>query len=704
MQAVTDTNSSEQRKLAAIMFADMMGYTAMMQEDEARAKLLRTRQKQTLETLIPSYHGTIIQYFGDGTLSMFDSAADAVRCGMAIQIELQKEPKVKLRIGIHSGDVVYDSEGIYGDCVNLASRIESLSVPGAVLFSDKVYDEIKNQRDIETKKIGKFNLKNVKQPIVVHAVSNSGLVVPLLSEISGKTEPKGNSMFSFLKKPTGFISLTAAILIILLTAIYFYRNSRSTDSNFDSIAVLPLGNLSGNPDQEYFVSGMHETLITELSKISALKVISRTSTIQYKDTKKPLRQIAKELGVKALIEGSVIKEGNTVRITVQLIDGTTDQHIWSKDFDRELQNILALYSEVAQKIAQEVKIKLTPQDQERLVSSPIVNARAYELYLTGRHYWNQRTIYGFKQAIENYKKAIEQDSSYAPAFAAMADCYILLGEQGGMTQQEAGRLSHESIQKALLLNNKLGEAYTSLGVWKLAYEWNWQESEKAFKRAIELNPGYASAYQWYGRILGFARRFDEALTQLAKAKELDPLSPIIAAYTGQVYIFSKQYDKAGEQLQQALKINPNHALIIHNIGELYLAQGRYVEAIEPLKQSAEMSLSVHYQAMLGYAYARAGRREDAVKILNNLLSSADANFISGFNLGAIYMAMGNKEETLNQLEKSYEQHDVWLKELKAWPWFDSLQNEPRYRELIRRMNFPEKGKIFINNLFSFLRY
>jgi len=663
MPAFFDTNSAGQRKLAAVMFADMTGYTAMMQDDEVHAKLLRTRQKKTLETLVPAHNGTIIQYFGDGTLSLFGSAADAVRCGVAIQHELQKEPKVKLRIGIHSGDVVYDTEGIYGDCVNIASRIESLSVPGAVLFSGKVYDEIKNQRDIKASLLGKFNLKNVKQPVEVYAAVNEGMVVPLPQEISGKTAAENISLPALFKKKSVQIVALAIAAIILTLAILLLTQLPGKSSTLDSIAVLPLENLSGNPDQEYFVSGMHETLITELSKISALKVISRTSTVQYKNTKKALRQIAKELGVKALIAGSVIREGNTVRITVQLIDGTLEKHLWSDKFDRELKNILALYSEVAQKIAGEIKIKLSPQDQMRLVTSPEVNARAYEYYLIGRHFWNQRTIESYKRAIESYKKALEQDTAYAPAYAALADCYILLGEQGGMPQQEAGGLANEAIQKALALNNKLAEAYSSLGVWKLSFEWNWDESEKAFLRAIELNPGYAITYQWYGRTLGFIGRFDDAIKHLEKARELDPLSPVILAYIGQVYIYAKQYTKADEQLQQALKVHPNHSLILHNIGELYIAQGRYAEAIEPLNQSAIMSVSAHYEAILGYAYARANRREDAMKILNDLMNRSDSIVFSGFNLAAVYMALGEKGKALTQLEKGFEQHDVWMKEL-----------------------------------------
>lgn len=689
MQNDTNTNSSfsEQRKLGAVMFADMTGYTAMMQEDETHAKLLRQRQRQTLESLIPVHHGAILQYFGDGTLSIFDSSVDAVRCAIAIQNELQKEPRVKLRIGIHSGDFVYDSEGIYGDCVNVASRIESLSVPGAVLFSAKVYDEIKNQRDIKAKPIGRFHLKNVKQAVEVYAAANEGLVIPFPGEIHGKTV--GHTLFSslFKKRSVKLITLSATgVIIMLIAALLFLSPEKNT--SIDSIAVLPLENISGDPSQEYFVSGMHETLISELSKISALKVISRTSTIQYKNKKVPLPQIAKELDVKALLEGSVIREGDKIRISVNLINGQTDENIWHQDFDRELQSILVLYSEVAKKIAEKIKITLTPQDRERLISTPLVNAQAYEYYLVGRHYWNQRTIGGYKQAIESYKRALDLDSNYAPAYAALADCYNLLGEQGGMPQKEAGLLSKELIDTALSLDENLAEAHTSKGAWKLNYEWNWTDAEIEFKRAIELNPGFAIAHQWYGRTLGFVKRFDEALMQLAKAKELDPLSPIIDGYTAQVYLFAKQYKKSDEALQQALKLHPDHPLILHNIGELRIAERRYEEAIPPLKKSADESASAHYKAMLAVAYARAKRRQEATTILNELLNGPNQHTISGFNLASIYVALGNKEQALNQLEKGFEQNDVWMKELNAWPWLDDLKNEPRYKDLIRKLNFP----------------
>ena len=689
MQNDTNINTpvSEHRKLKAVMFADMVGYTAMMHEDEARAKLLRTRQKHILDSLIPANNGSIIQYFGDGTLSLFDSSADAVRCAIAIQHELQKEPKVKLRIGIHSGDVVYDKEGIYGDCVNIASRIETLSVPGAVLFSEKVHDEIKNQNDITAKSIGKFHLKNVKHPIEVYAASNEGLVIPSHGEIHGKTEEASSFSSFFKKRSVSRVALSLlAFIIIAIALLYFFPKKNSP---IDSIAVLPLENLSGNPKEEYFVSGIHETLISELSKISSLKIISRTSTMQYKDTKKTMPKIAKELGVKALLEGTVIRDGDMVRIQVKLIDGTTDKQMWTEKFDREFKGILTLYNDVAQKVAEAIKIKLTPQDQGRLVSSTVINTQAYEYYLIGRHYWNQRTMLSYKNAIESYKKAIELDSSYASAYAALTDCYILLGEQGGIPQKEGRQLSDSAIRKALRLNPNLAETYASLGRWKLDYEWNWIESERAFIKAIELNPGYALAYTWYGRMLGFSGRFDEALTQLNKAKELDPLSPVIPAYIGQIHIYAKQYEKAEAQLKEALKVHPNHPLILHNIGELYLAQGLYIKAIEPLKQSADMSVSAHYLAILGCAYARANRKGEANQILNDLIKRSEQGLVSAFDIASLFLAVGKKEEALSRLEKGYEQRDGWLKELKAWPWFDEIKNETRYKSLMQKMNFPQ---------------
>jgi len=463
----------------------------------------------------------------------------------------------------------------------------------------------------------------------------------------------------------------------------------------ESLAVLPLENFSRDPEQEYFADGMTEALITELSKISALKVISRTSAMRYKKTDRPMPQIARELDVDGLIEGSVAREGDQVRITVQLIHGPADKHLWADSYQRELRSVLALQSEVAQAIAREIRVAITPAEQARLASPRPVNPAAYELYVLGRHHWNQRTIRGYGQAVQAFRKAVDQDPGYAPAYAGLADSYMLLGEQGRLPQKEARWLAEAAIRKALEVDESVAEAHSSLGWWKFHYEWNWAQAEQAFKRAIELNPGDALARARYGRSLGFLGRFEPAMSELQRARELDPLSIPVNAYLGQVYLYAKRYDRAAEQLQRTSEINPNHPLIRHNLGELYLAQGRFAEAIPELERSVELSgqfvgvPSSHYLAILGCAYARANRREDAVKILNELKQRSRQSLVSAFDLASLHTALGEKERALAWLEQGYEQRDIWLVELKAWPWFDSLRDDPRFQGLLRRMNFPE---------------
>ncbi len=509
--------------------------------------------------------------------------------------------------------------------------------------------------------------------------------------------------WNYLAKRRWFRATAAVVAVVLLVGVLVALNVAGLRDRLlgpaapkiESLAVLPLDNLSGDSTQEYFVEGMHEALITELSKISALKVISRTSAMRYKKTDKPMPQIARELDVDALIEGSVAREGDQVRITVQLIHGPTDKHLWADSYQRELRGVLALQSEVARAIAREVKIAVTRAEAKRLAHTQPVNPAAYEAYVLGRHYWNQRTMHGYEQAVEAFRKAVEQDPSYAPAYAGLADTYMSWGEQGGLPQKEARSLAEGALRKALELDESLAQAHAILGQWKLRYEWDWAGAEQAFKRAIELNPGEALAHARYGRFLGYLGRFEEGIRELQRAQELDPLSVPINAFLAQVYLQARRYDETAEQLQRASELNPNHALIRHNLGELYLAQDRFAEAIPELERSVELSgqlsavPSSHYLAILGCAYARANRREDAVKILSELQRRSKQGLASSFDIASLHTALGEKERALAWLEQGYQQRDIWLVELKAWPWLDSLLDDPRFQDLLRRMNFPE---------------
>jgi len=441
----TGVPGSEIRRLVAIMFADMTGYTAMMQEDEAKTKALRNRQQQTLENLIPGHNGTIVQLFGDGTLSIFDSAIDAVKCAIEIQKELQKEPKVKLRIGIHSGDVVYDTKGLYGDCVNLASRIESISVPGGVLISDKVFDEVKNKSEIKTIALGKVNLKNVKQPIAVYAIANEGLVIPTMAQIGIKA------------------------------------------GSDKSIAVLPFVNMSADPENEYFSDGISEEILNALTHVDGIQVTARTSSFQFKGKNEDVRQIGAKLGVANVLEGTVRRAGKKVRINVQLINTTDGYHAWSEVYDRELEDIFEVQDEIATKIVTRLKENFAVNEKkENVVKSPTENIDAYNLYLKGRYYWNKSNPEDIRRAIDTFEEAIRLDPNFALPYCSLSYCYSFLGSSGILPPSEAYPKAKDYTLKAIELDPNHAESHLSLATIKFYHNWDFDGAEVSLNKAHDL--------------------------------------------------------------------------------------------------------------------------------------------------------------------------------------------------------------------------
>ncbi|MEX2180423.1 MAG: protein kinase [Gemmatimonadaceae bacterium] len=486
------------------------------------------------------------------------------------------------------------------------------------------------------------------------------------------------------------IGALLAVAILLLAGGWWIAG-RGASSRIDSLVVLPLDNRTGDSAQSYFVDGMHEALTAELSQISALKVISRTSAMRYRGNQKPAPQIARELGVRGLIEGSVAREGNRVRITVQLIDGPNDRRVWGHQFDRELRGVLELHTEVARAIAEEIKATLTPLERVRLAAARPVDPAAFELYLLGRHQWNQRTLPGSRDAVENFKKALSHDAAYAPVHAALGATYLWLGEQGGMPQQEGCRLAAAAIDQALREDQSLAEAHVAKAMWQLNCEWNWREAEGEFQRALELNPGSATVHQYYGRALGrVTTRYDEGLRELQRARDLDPLSATIRAYISQNYLFAGQYDVAAQQLLEALAINPDHVLLLHSLGEVRLAQGRWTDAVTYLEKSIQGPgmQSSHYLAMLGAAYARASRKQEAGQILAELNGREREGLVSAFDMAALHAALGDDGQALTWLERGYTRKDYWLVEMTAWPWFAHLRANSRYQQVLANMQLP----------------
>jgi serine/threonine protein kinase/Flp pilus assembly protein TadD len=471
------------------------------------------------------------------------------------------------------------------------------------------------------------------------------------------------------------------------------RSRRATRGRIQSVAVLPLADLSDQqPAPDYFADGMTEALITDLAKIKALRVISRTSVMQYKGVQRPLPQIARELNVDAVVEGSVLRSGKRVRITAQLIDAATDQHLWAESYERDLRDVLSLQGEVARAIANDIQVKLTPQEQARLVSARSVDPEAYQLYLKGRFYWNKRTEAGLKKGIEYFHQAIDLDPNYALAYAGIADCYSLLGWDlfGPLPPREALPIAKAAARKALETDDSLAEAHNSLAWTKLAFDWDWTGAEREFKRAIELNPGYAITHHWYAECLAGMGRYAEALAEIRQAQELDPLSLIISSIVGWVLYFDRKNDQAIAEFRKTLELDPNFWVAHWTLGRAYEQKAMFTEAIAEIQKAIDFSGSSPLSlAALGHTYAVSGRRAEAERVLNQLKDSSKQTYISPYGIAAIHAGLGEKDQAFLWLEKAYEERSGWLIWLRAEPGSDPLRSDPRFQDLLRRIGLTQ---------------
>lgn len=466
-------------------------------------------------------------------------------------------------------------------------------------------------------------------------------------------------------------------------------SSRAAAASIRSLAVLPLQNLSGDPEQEYFAEGMTEALITDLSKISALRVISRTSVMQYKSGNKALPQIAKELNVEGVIAGSVQRSGDRVRISAQLIYAPMDTQLWAESYDRELRDVLSLEDDVARAVADEIKVKVTPQEQVLLASARKVDPEAHELYLKGRYYWNKRTPDALEKGLEFFKQAKAKDPGYAAPYAGIADSYILLKDLGVLEQSVAVSEAMAAAKKALELDGQLAEAHASLGMAYRCDHLNWRGAENELKRAIELDPNYASAYQWYASTLATMGRSEDLLRNARRAHELDPLSPIINAYLGRAYYLSRQYDEAIQQCQKTLEMAPEFPVAHLFLGMAYAQKGRHMEAVAETQKAVDLSGKTPVMlAMLGYAYTAAGERDKASKVLKGLLEPGKRKFVSSADIAIIYAGLGKKTEAFKWLERANAEGSVCTISIKLDPKLDGLRADPRFAALLHDSGLP----------------
>jgi TolB-like protein/DNA-binding winged helix-turn-helix (wHTH) protein/Tfp pilus assembly protein PilF len=487
----------------------------------------------------------------------------------------------------------------------------------------------------------------------------------------------------------GLIVAVALVLSWAILSVWLFRSRAPAPTGIRSIAVLPLENLSGDASQNYFADGMTDELITDLAQISALRVISRTSVMVYKGARKPLPQIARELNVDAVVEGTVLRSGDQVRITAQLIEASTDRHLWSQSYKGELRDTLALQNRVAGAIADQIRINLTPREQAALKNVKVVNPEAYESYLKGRYFWNKRTADGLKVALAYFKQAIEEDPKYAQAYSGLADTYALLGDwqYAVMTPKEAFPKAKVAAIKALELDSSLGEAHNSLAFVLDGFDWDFDSAGKEFQRAIELNPGYATAHHWYAWHLSLLGRFDEAIVEMKKAENLDPLSLIINADLAELLDLAHSYDESIRQSRKTIEMDPNFGLAHNQLAQAYLQKHMYDEAVGEFQEAVKLSGdSPTCIANLARAYVASGMRSEAINLLGDLKKRSNPGYSNASEIAMIYASLGDRDQAMNWLEKGYEERfnpGVLLR-----PGFDPLRSDPRFQNLVHRIGLP----------------
>ena len=678
------------RRLAAILFADIVGYTAMMQSDEGLAMSRHQRYQDVLKAEVKAHKGEIIKNYGDGSLCLFGSVLDAVNCAKIIQKTLQEEPKVPLRIGVHLGDVMYRDDDIYGNAVNVSSRIESMGVPGSVLMSKNVYDKVKNQSTFSFESYGSFEFKNVEEPMELFALANDGLVVPRKDELKGKLAGKAS------KKPKTIYQNIFPLIALLFLAfvIYYFMGQRNmpipSDLDDKSIAVLPFTDLSPQKDQEYFSIGMMDEILNHLVKIEDLKVSSRTSSMQFLNSKIPINEISKSLGVNNVLEGSVRKAGDQIRITVQLINGITDKHLWSETYDREFKDIFSIQSDVAQRVAETLRAEIYSDVKERIETVPTRNMEAYDLWL--------RTYDMYPSALkaDQLHEIIRQDPNFASAYALLANVWLNRGAFAGeLSREEILPEAKKYLDKAFELDPNDAIAHKNKAQLTLWYEWDFEEAEKQWNIYVQLfpsnlNPNIIDFYSASGS-------FKEAKEWAERIYNAYPKEGVGWSRRGLPYALSGDFEKSDEFYNYVVD---NHKFWYPQCEAArgFLYSGNYEKAIELINRAfVDNDNDLRYPrnlSVLAIANYKLGHNSKASDLLDELLTICESGTTGSpaFYTAMVYAQMGELDQAFRWLNQAFESHEIEMYWLKVEPPFSPLHNDPRWKEMLRNVGFNDNVK------------
>src|SRR6266404_9833 len=485
------------------------------------------------------------------------------------------------------------------------------------------------------------------------------------------------------------IGLIVLFLALIGVGYWLFGNRAAPAKQIESIAVMPFVNESGNAEVDYLSDGMTETLISSLSQLPNLSVKARSTVFRYKGKTTEARTIGKELNVQAILNGRIVQRGEQLTLSLELIDAQTENVIWSEQYNRRQSDLVILQSEIAHDVSSKLQSKLSGADLAKVEKNYTANPEAYQLYLKGKFYWNKRTGESLKQAAELYRQAIEKDPNYALAYSGLAETYVLFSSYDVAPANDSMPQSKAAALRALAIDDSLAEAHTALGFYLSNYEWDRDGSEKEYRRAIELKPNYATAHHWLGADLSNVKRFDDSLVELRRAEELDPLSPIIGTNLGDTLVFARRYDEAIAQYKRTLVRDPGFGSAHRALGWAYGLNGRYPEAIAETRTSIELRNGSSAKGYLGLWQARSGKRDEAVKLLSELKQEATLGYVQPYTFALIYIGLGDKEEALNWLEKQMLGHSETANTYAVAPELDVLRSEPRFKEMLKRMNLPE---------------
>ena len=675
-----------ERQLAAIMFTDIRGYTRLMQISEDKAIKMRTRHREIFERVTAQFSGQIIQYYGDGTLSIFKSAVDAVRCGHALQTMFQQEPVIPVRIGIHMGDVVVTESDVIGDSVNVAARVESLGVPGSVLISGKVAGEIQNQDDLTTVSLGMFHFKNDAQPRHVYAMKLAGLVVPRRQDLEGKLEK--NVRRKLLRKD----AISAAIILLLILAAWQWFWPANKSVGIQQLGVLPFSNLMNDSLQDYLVDGIHEALISKL-QLAGVSVKPKTSMLPYRNIEKSVQEITQELQVDGLIEGTVMRSGDKISIELLLISGRDEKYIWGQAFEGDLSNIMFIYGDITRAIASEIQLALTPKAEASLARATPVDSRAYDLYLKGKASLNIGTMKEVQNALDYFDKAIKIDPQLGPAYTGLVEGHLLQGF-GAVSSQEAFANFRIYAQKAIELDERMAQDHHQRAMIKLFSDWDWKGAEEELLQAIEDDPGW-STYDSYSQLMWAMGKLDKSVWAAEQAVQADTTAHFAHCDLAWAYYYSGSISDAENQLKRTEnKFGsdcPYHSSLRLRLDLLQAVQlGEGVESLIEALEAETMKSRIWHQTKLGWIYAYSGQKEKAHEVMEQMRNDTNTYYLDPARLAPIYVGISDYDTAFELLEEAYGQRSFYLLfTIKSDPWFDPIRQDPRYEKLLEKMGLAD---------------